>query len=210
MFEHWFSLLSQLGGWAYVFLFAVAFGESIAVFGLLIPGATFVVIFGFLISQHLFNIQIAMLVAALGAILGDIFSFILGRRGVNPAKRFPLLFSQRAIDRAEKFMDDYGVVGVFFGRFFGPLRPFVPFIAGVLKMRWRSFMIMNIVSGILWSISYLAVGFFFGQFWSSIHRGIRWVGLGMLVIIVFYCVVLAIENRKRKIHIESGKETIEE
>lgn len=188
MFDHWLPLIAQLGLWAYALLFAFSFGESIAVVGILVPGATFVVIFGFLVAQGLYDFGDAVVIASIGAILGDVLSFVLGRRGIDPAKRFPKLFSQATVDRAEAFMHKNGVAGVFLGRFIGPLRPFIPFVAGALKMPWRRFMVMNVLSGILWAASYLAIGFFFGQFWGSIHRGLRWVGVGMLVIIVFYIV----------------------
>jgi len=206
MFNHWLPWISQLGNWAYALLFAFAFGESIAVVGILVPGATFVVLFGFVISQGIYDVGDAVLIGAVGAILGDLLSFVLGRRGIDPAKRFPRLFSQSTVDRAEKFMREYGVAGVFFGRFIGPLRPFVPFIAGALKMKWRSFMAMNIASGILWSVSYLAIGFFFGQFWSSIHRGLRWVGIGLFIIIVVYIVLRAMATERGKTVVEKAVE----
>jgi membrane protein DedA with SNARE-associated domain len=198
MFDRWLPFLSGLGGWAYVLLFSFAFGESIAVIGLLVPGATFTVIFGFLASQGMFDIRTAAVIGAVGAILGDMLSFVLGRRGIDPAKRFPTLFAQATIDRAEAFMKNYGVTGVFLGRFIGPLRPFVPFVAGALKMRWRSFMVMNVTSGVLWSVAYLAIGFFFGQFWASIHRGIHWIGVGLVVIVLGYIALQYLGERRRR------------
>ncbi len=210
MFNHWFPFISQLGNWAYALLFAFAFGESIAVVGILVPGATFVVLFGFVLSQGIYDTGDALVVGAVGAILGDVLSFVLGRRGIDPAKRFPRLFAQNTVDRAEKFMNEYGIAGVFLGRFIGPLRPFVPFIAGVLKMKWRSFMTMNITSGILWSASYLAIGFFFGQFWSSIHRGLRWVGIGLFIIIVAYIVLRATATGRGKTVVEEAVEDVKE
>ena len=198
MFEQLLSRIGDLGLWGYALLFAFAFGESIAVVGLLVPGATFVVLFGFFVAQGMFDFGDAFFFASVGAILGDVLSFILGRRGINPARRFPKLFSQSTVDRAEKFMNDYGIAGVLLGRFIGPLRPFVPFMAGALKMSWKSFMAMNIVSGVLWAGSYLAIGYFFGQFWSSIHRGLQWVGVGMVVIIGGYLFLRWMGQRRRK------------
>lgn len=209
MFNDWLPWISQLGNWAYALLFAFAFGESIAVIGFFVPGATFVVLFGFVVSQGVYDIYDAMFIGAIGAILGDVLSFILGRRGIDPAKRFPRLFAQSTVDRAEAFMHQYGVAGVFFGRFIGPLRPFVPFIAGALKMKWRSFMIMNIASGMLWSVSYLAVGFFFGQFWSSIHRGLRWVGIGLFIIIVTYVILRVMATKRGKTVVEKAVGDVE-
>lgn len=210
MFNEWLPWISQLGNWAYALLFAFAFGESIAVVGILVPGATFIVLFGFVISQGIYDFYDAALIGAVGAILGDVFSFVLGRRGIDPARRFPRLFAQDTVDRAERFMHRYGVAGVFIGRFIGPLRPFVPFIAGALKMKWRSFMVMNIASGILWSVSYLAVGFFFGQFWSSIHRGLRWVGIGLFIIIVTYIILRIMAAERGKTVVEKVADEVKE
>lgn len=210
MFNDWLPWISQLGNWAYALLFAFAFGESIAVIGFFVPGATFIVLFGFVLSQGIYDFYDAAIIGAIGAILGDVLSFVLGRRGVEPAKRFPRLFAQDTVDRAEQFMYRYGVAGVFIGRFIGPLRPFVPFIAGALKMKWRSFMVMNIASGILWSASYLAIGFFFGQFWSSIHRGLRWVGIGLFIIIVAYIVLRLMAAERRKTMVEKVTDEVKE
>lgn len=209
MFEHWLPWILNLGGWAYVLLFAFSLGESLAVIGILVPGATFVVLFGFLISLHAFHFVDAVLVASVGAILGDSLSYWWGRSGIDPAKHFPKLFSPSAVCRAEKFMETYGIVGVFLGRFIGPLRPFVPFIAGVFKMRFRYFMMMNVTSGFLWALSYVALGFFFGQWWGSIHRGLRWIGIGILVILVVYIVFRIRRGRLMKMNDACRVETKE-
>lgn len=198
MFEHWVPFILRLGLWAYGLLFSFAFAESIAVIGIIVPGATFVVIFGFLIAQHMYDFWDAVFFGSLGAILGDCLSFVLGRRGIDPAKRFPALFSQATVDRAERFMLENGVAGVFFGRFVGPLRPFIPFVAGALKMDVRRFMFMNVTSGVLWAMGYLSVGYFFGQWWTSIHRGIRWVGIGIGVIVIGYLVMRYFGMRRRR------------
>lgn len=210
MFEHWLPWVLHLGGWAYALLFAFSFGESLAVVGILVPGATFAVLFGFLISLHAFHFVDAVVVASVGAILGDSLSYWLGRKGIDPAKRFPKLFSPSAVCRAEKFMETYGTMGVFLGRFIGPLRPFVPFIAGVLRMRFRHFMAMNVTSGFLWALSYIALGLFFGQWWGSIHRGLRWVGIGIFVILVVYIVFRVRREKLMKIDAVCRVETKEQ
>ena len=209
MFDRWVPLISHLGLWAYGLLFSFAFAESIAVIGIVVPGATFVVIFGFLIAQHMYDFWDAVFFGSLGAILGDCLSFVLGRMGIDPAKRFPTLFSQATVDRAERFMVENGVAGVFLGRFVGPLRPFVPFVAGVLKMNTRRFMIMNVTSGVLWAMGYLSIGYFFGQWWTSIHRGIRWVGIGIAVIVIGYLVMKYFGDRRRRQKVEAEVQSTE-
>src|SRR5690606_28465833 len=53
----------------------------------------------------------------------------------------------------------YGVASIFIGRFFGPLRAFVPVMAGVLQMRQRVFQIANVSSAFVWVLAMLAPGY---------------------------------------------------
>ena len=57
-------------------------------------------------------------------------------------------------------MRRYGPVAIFFGRFFGPVRAFVPLVAGVLQMSQARFQISNAVSAVLWVPIMLAPGYF--------------------------------------------------
>lgn len=52
------------------------------------------------------------------------------------------------------------MVGVFFGRFLGPLRASVPLVAGICEMPASTFQIANIASAIVWATGILAPGAF--------------------------------------------------
>ena len=51
-------------------------------------------------------------------------------------------------------------MAIFFGRFFGPVRAFVPLVAGILQMSRTRFQIANVVSAALWVPIMLAPGYF--------------------------------------------------
>ena len=61
---------------------------------------------------------------------------------------------------ARGFNRRYGAASIFIGRFFGPLRAFVPLMAGLLQMRRRTFQVANIVSAGVWVLAILAPGYF--------------------------------------------------
>lgn len=69
------------------------------------------------------------------------------------------------------------------------VRTFTPIIAGVSRMNYRSFLIFNIVGGILWGVGVTVLGAVLGKI-EFVHQNIE----AMLVLIVLISVVpIAIE-----------------
>ena len=55
-------------------------------------------------------------------------------------------------------MTRWGVLAIFIGRFFGPLRASVPLVAGIFAMPYWSFQIANFTSAFLWAAVLLTLG----------------------------------------------------
>ena len=53
-------------------------------------------------------------------------------------------FSPERIEKSEAFLDKWGNLAIFLGRFFPFIRTFVPFLAGMGGMKWHNFFIFNI------------------------------------------------------------------
>lgn len=146
-----------------VFVFLVACGESLAVVGLIVPGALLMVGFGALIALGYLPFGTTLMAAILGAITGDGISYWLGIKynrnlvTIWPFSRYPDLLT-----RGETFFERHGGKSVLLGRFVGPLRPIIPAIAGMLKMPARQFFLINILSAVFWAPLYLLPGIIFG------------------------------------------------
>jgi len=148
--------------WAGAAVALVAFSESLAVVGLVVPGVVFMFAAGALIGLGRMELWPTLLWAAAGAVAGDGVSFWLGRhyreqlKGVWPLRTHPDL-----IERATRLFRDHGGKGVFLGRFIGPIRPVIPAVAGMLDMpAWR-FVGVNVASALLWAPAYLLPGIVF-------------------------------------------------
>jgi membrane protein DedA with SNARE-associated domain len=64
----------------------------------------------------------------------------------------------RLLMQGHIFFVRWGTIGVFVGRFFGPLRCIVPLVAGVCDMPQIPFQIANLASAALWAAVVLAPG----------------------------------------------------
>lgn len=153
------DFVRQNQGWAPFITGLLAFGESLAIVSVLIPATVIMVAIGALIGGAGLDFWPIWVGAVIGAFLGDWVSYEVARHFGDPIRHSRALKRQQALmDRSEAFIRKYGVWGVFFGRFFGPLRALVPLVAGIFEMpRWL-FQIANGASALVWATGLLAPG----------------------------------------------------
>lgn len=150
--------------WAGFFVFLISFGESIAVFGLLVPGSVVMTAIGALIGAKILPMYPMMMWAIAGAVIGDLLSFWLGGhfhqnvRNIWPFTRYP-----QVLTKGEAFFERHGGKSVFLGRFVGPIRPVIPLIAGMLNMKPLRFFIADIPAAIGWAPAYMLPGILLGE-----------------------------------------------
>lgn len=166
MEELFTRLLDWIGAnpsWAYWTVGLVAFTESLAVVGVMVPGVIILLGAGALIGAGQIDFWPACTAAITGAIIGEALSFWLGHHyherilGVWPFRRHP-----EQIARGMRFFARHGIKGIVIGRFFGPVRAILPLIAGLMRMSPRRFLIANTASALVWAPAYLAPGILFG------------------------------------------------
>lgn len=160
--EYLSGLLDWIGAhaaWAGPVVFLVALTESLALVGLVVPGALLMFGVGALIGSGRLDYWPVMLAAVAGAIIGDLLSYLLGR-WLGP--RLPQFtpFRQRPglLERGIAFFRRHGAMSIVLGRFVGPLRPVIPTIAGMLGMPAGQFLFTNVLSAIVWAPAYLLPG----------------------------------------------------
>jgi len=183
----------HLGLWGYWLVLLVSFLESLVLAGEIVPGAVLVVFAGFLSAQGFLDIGNLILFAAIGAILGDGLSFYLGAKGTHFFRGENKFLKSAHLERGESFFYKHGSKSIFLGRFIGPLRPIIPFVAGLSKMDKKKFMFWNIVSAFLWSAFHLLLGFFFGSALAVIETWTTRVGYIIGIFFLFFLLLYAIK-----------------
>ena len=165
--RHLVELLSRFDIWLYPILFAVIFCETGLVVTPFLPGDSLLFALGALaavdttgtLSAPLLNVLLAI-----AAVLGNVSNYGIGRWIGPPAfsGRYRLLKVEH-LRRTEEFFLRYGGFAVLVSRFLPILRTCAPFVAGVGRMPFKSFLAYNLVGGVLWVTLFVWAGYFFGN-----------------------------------------------
>jgi undecaprenyl-diphosphatase len=144
---------------AYLVVGFVAFLESLAFVGLIVPGVVILFGAGALVANGALGLWPTLGAAVIGAIAGDGLSYWFGRHYRNGIRNWwPFRRRVELLERAEAFVRRHGGKSVLFGRFVGPLRPVVPAVAGMLGMSAGRFYLVNVASALVWAPVYLLPG----------------------------------------------------
>ncbi len=150
--------------WGYVIIFLAAFIETALGIGLLLPGSTIVLLAGVGAANGSIHFWGLVPAVALGATLGDNLNYYLGSTyGRRWIERKLWILTPTHFATGKRFVDHHGAKSVLIGRFIPTIKEIVPFIAGVLHMDRKTFMIYNILGAFGWALEWLGAGYFFGH-----------------------------------------------
>ena len=183
MLAYLLDLVTRLGHWSYLIIFVAATLESAAFAGLVVPGESLVLASGFFAHQGVLELDAVIAAAAIGATLGDNIGY---RLGLWLGRPWLLHFGSRLglrpehLARADAFFARQGGKAVLLGRFIGFARALVPFVAGASRMPYRVFLLYNAVGAVLWTISFVLLGYFLGASWQVAEH---WIGRTSTVLV---------------------------
>jgi membrane-associated protein len=197
------SLISTFG---LIGILAIVFAESGLLIGFFLPGDSLLFTAGLLVAEGSYLQQPLWLVCPLvtvAAVTGDQFGYAFGRRFGPALFRRPdsRLFKQENLTRAQAFFAKYGARSIVLARFVPIVRTFTPIVAGASHMHYRTFLIYNIVGGILWGCGITVLGYFLGQV-AFVKEHIDLILVG----IVFLSVIpIGIELLRGRLRLRAGR-----
>ena len=177
--------------WIALGVFGAAFIESFALIGVVIPGVVLLAVISGMAASTL-NVFELVLIAYVASFLADILSFLLGTsisKSIDklwPFNKYPNLLVQ-----GRRFVKRFGILGVFVGKFIGPIRPLLPLTAGSLGMNFKYFLTVEIFSSFLWALLYTVPGYYAGKSILDSQFNLNWliaiiIGVAILIVIVRY------------------------
>lgn len=186
---HFISLIShnllkivEHGG--YFFLFFSTILEGIPLIGQFVPGHSIVIISGFLSKLHILNLTMVMIVVSVGAMLGDVAGFFLGKKyGFAFLNKFgPYFFIKKEqIEKARQLVQANSIKTIIIGRFSPITRPLSPFIVGASGIHAKHFWLFDFIAVLIWSTLSVGIGYIFG---ASYHAASALLGRYILIAIL--------------------------
>lgn len=163
------EFIASSQGWAGPLIGLMAFAESMAVIGLIVPFTAIIVASGVLLASGALDPWIILPWGIAGAALGDAVSYWIGRwLGERVHHVWPFRDDGELLARGHRFFLRWGVLSVCLGRFFGPLRAVVPLVAGMMEMPQARFQVANVASAVVWLPALMLPGAVAGALFQNV------------------------------------------
>ncbi len=180
-----FDELIRWGG--YTVLVLIVFAETGLLAGFFLPGDSLLVTAGVVAAAD-GPVQIGPLLVLLSvaAVAGDSVGYAIGYH-LGPrlfSREDSRLFHKDHLIRTQRFYEKYGAKTIILARFVPIVRTFAPTVAGVGKMRYRTFLIFNVIGGIGWVTSMTLAGYLLGRSIPDIEHHLHWV-IGAVILLSF-------------------------
>jgi membrane protein DedA with SNARE-associated domain/membrane-associated phospholipid phosphatase len=193
--------------WGWVVAFLIAFTESIAIIGSIIPGSVTMTAVGILAGSGVLHFWPVFISGALGAMIGDGICYVLGYYLKDKIQNYwPFSRHPQLLNKGTFFLHKHGGKSVLIGRFAGPVRAIVPIIAGMLRFPPGRYFPISIFSAILWAFAYLLPGVLVGavalELPTSLATELILFVLFMLVLIWLLAWLIHLAYRKTHHYIE--------
>jgi membrane protein DedA with SNARE-associated domain len=178
------DLLSMMARHGYALTFVLLLAEAI---GLPFPAAIALVAAGAATASHTLSVPGVLLAAMVALILGDTAQFWLGRYTGWALLGFLCRLSmnpETCILRSAESFYKRGKATLIIAKFIPGINTMAAPLAGSMKMRFGQFLRLDFAGALLYSSTYLLVGYLSRDFLAATLRGFHQAGRAMEVVIV--------------------------
>jgi membrane-associated protein len=170
--QHLFALdikwfVQEFGTAVYIVLFLVIFVETGLVAFPFLPGDSLLFTAGLFCKSGQLDLMLLVPLLFIAAILGDNINYWVGKKiGLNVFSfsfRGKPLVKKEYLDKTTSFFEKHGTKAIIMARFVPFVRTFAPFAAGVATMKYRTFVIYDLLGGALWVGSMTLAGYLLGE-----------------------------------------------
>ena len=195
--------LPALVQWAgYVGLTLIIFAETGLLVGFFLPGDSLLVTAGLLAADPSFGLNVWLLggILTVAAIVGDTVGYNVGK-ATGPrifTREDSLFFHKDHLLKAQAFYEKHGGKTIIIARFMPIVRTFAPVVAGVGRMEYRSFVVYNVVGGVLWIWSMLLTGWILARTVPGVAKHVEKIILLVVFLSILPGIIAWVRERRNK------------
>ena len=178
------DLFSTMAHHGYALIFGLLFAEAV---GFPLPAAIAMVAAGAAVASHTLSGPGILLAAVVGLVLGDSTQFWLGRYSGWAILAFLCRLSmnpETCILRSAESFYKRGKLTLVVAKFIPGINTMAAPLAGSMKMRFGQFLRLDFAGALLYSMTYLLVGYLSRDFLAATLRGFHSAGRIMEIIIL--------------------------
>ncbi|MGB7603939.1 MAG: VTT domain-containing protein [Lutisporaceae bacterium] len=152
------------GAWAYVVMFIMIYvGASFTLFAPVLPSVSLIFLVTSLSATGLINPYLSYIILILAICLGDITAYYIGciTRSKLIDSKFIRFIKAEHIIKTKVMYDKANFLTFLFARFTPVIGSLAQFIAGTIEYNFVSFVLNNVVAGILWMTFHFVAGWIF-------------------------------------------------
>lgn len=199
--KHLIEIVQEYQTWTYLILFLIIFAETGLVVTPFLPGDSLLFAAGAIMAkpESGLNIFLMCLLLIIAAILGDLVNYHIGNY-IGPkafSGKYKLL-KKEYLEKTQTFYLKHGGKTIIYARFIPIIRTFAPFVAGIGTMSYARFASYNVIGGILWVISFLFIGYFFGGL-PVIKDNFTYVIFGIIILSILPPIIEIIREKRKKL-----------
>lgn len=185
-------------------LLLVIFAENGLIVGFFLPGDSLIFLSGLVCATQPSLLDVGIIPLSVymytAAVSGSLFGYLFGlQMGVAVfEKKESLLFKKKYVDMTREFYLRHGGKTLILGRFLPIIRTFAPVFAGVIRVRFKVFMVYNLLGGALWVGILTWCGYYLGSRFPSIQDYLGFIITGFILTTTLIVVNAYIAQKRRR------------
>jgi membrane protein DedA with SNARE-associated domain len=181
--------------------FGVFFVLLLEMVGVPFPAETTLIVSGVEWAQGTFSLLPLLVMAVLGNAFGSTVAYWLGRfLGRTILVRFGRYvgMTESRLNVAEQQFSRWRGWLVVVGKFIAGVRVLVPYLAGIDAMPFWQFSALNLLSALMWTVTFIVFGRYVGVAWNHYHVVLLHRGLPILILFVLVGIAAVVYRRRRE------------
>lgn len=179
------SILNLLYEHRYIFSFL----------GALFEGTYIMILGGVLYKFGYFKLWGVLVILLSGYVLNGVMFYLMGRMGGNTALekwggRFHL--TKKLLAKLEDYFKKHSIKTIFITRITYGLSGPTMMIAGSFKMKWKKFLIVNLVASLIWVLIMFGLGYVFGTSFKALGEITKGIAIGAVIALFILTVSLSV------------------